>query len=344
MQLWTTRVATASGFDRVARRAEEAGWDGITVTDSQNLAPDPFVAITVGALATERLRFGTGVTNAATRHPAALATVAASVQEVSGGRFTLGIGRGDTALFHLHRPPMPVAAFDDAVTRLQTYLRGDAVDLDGFDSRIQWLERSPAPKVPLDIAASGPRLLTLAGRIAEQVTVAVGADAERVAWALDLADKAAADAGRPDREPAHGAYVNIACHPDVDTGRGLIAGTVAAFAHFSAMPGSTGAGLADDDREIVAEVGRTYDSRQHLRNDAPQTKALDPAFVERFAVVGDPDRCVERLLELRRLGVERFVLIGPGIGADRDAASLANRLLVSDVLPALRTATEENHR
>jgi 5,10-methylenetetrahydromethanopterin reductase len=238
---------------------------------------------------------------------------------------------------------MPVAAFDDAVTRLQTYLRGEAVDLDGFASRIHWLERSPAPKVPLDIAASGPKLLALAGRIAEQVTVAVGADPERVAWAFDLADKAAADHG-DGRRLAHGAYVNVACHPDRDTGRGLIAGTVAAFAHFSAMPGSTGAGQADDDREIVAEVGRTYDSRQHLRNDAPQTKALDPAFVERFAVVGDPDRCVERLLELQRLGIERFVLTGPGLGADRDAASLANRLLVSDVLPALRTATEENHR
>ena len=47
------------------------------------------------------LRFATGVTNAHTRHPAALATVAATVQETSGGRFVLGIGRGDTALFHL---------------------------------------------------------------------------------------------------------------------------------------------------------------------------------------------------------------------------------------------------
>ena len=84
MELWTTRVAAITGMDVVARRAEEAGWDGITVTDSQNLAPDPFVSIVLGAQATTRLQFATGVTNAATRHPAALATVAASVQEASG--------------------------------------------------------------------------------------------------------------------------------------------------------------------------------------------------------------------------------------------------------------------
>ena len=45
----------------------------------------------------------------------------------------------------------------------------------------------PAPKVPLDVAVSGPRLIDFAARTAERVTLAVGADPDRVAWALDLA-------------------------------------------------------------------------------------------------------------------------------------------------------------
>lgn len=338
MQLWTTRVSAVTGMDVVARRAEEAGWDGITVTDSQNLAPDPFVALTIAAQATERLLLATGVTNAATRHPAALATVAASVQEAAGGRLTLGIGRGDTALFHLGRKPMPVAAFDDALRRLQTYLLGDAVDIDGFESRVQWLRRSPAPKVPLDVAVSGPRMVTLAAEVAEQVTFAMGADAERLQWGLDLARKAAAGAGRDGEDISFGAYVNVGCHPDPAVGRALIAGGVAAFAHFSAMPGSTGAGVAERDREVVAEVGRRYDSRQHLRNDAPHTAALDDGFVERFGIVGPPERCVERIRELAEIGIERFIISGPSFGGDRDASSLSNRLLVTEVLPALRAA------
>src|SRR5436853_3767023 len=120
-----------------AQRAEALGWDGITFTDSQNLIGDPFVAVALAATVTERLLFATGVTNAYTRHPAALANVAATVQETSGGRFVLGIGRGDTALFHLGLEPMPVADFIAATTDLQAYLANETIDCNGRPSRLQ---------------------------------------------------------------------------------------------------------------------------------------------------------------------------------------------------------------
>jgi 5,10-methylenetetrahydromethanopterin reductase len=292
------------------------------------------VALAAGA--TERLRFATGVTNAYTRHPAALANVAATVQETSGGRFVLGIGRGDTALFHLGEKPMPVARFVDAVTDLQSYLANETIDCNGRPSRLQWLDRCRQPKVPLDIAVSGPRMIEFAGRIAEQITLAVGADPDRVAWALDLARAAAVAAGRDPSEISFGAYVNVGCHPDLDTARGLISGSVAAFAHFSSMPGSTGAGLAERDRAVVAEVGRTYDSNQHLSNAAPQTAALNPEFVDRFAVVGSPEVCAQRLRGLADLGIERFVVTGASFRADRDAARASEQLLTGELLPSLR--------
>lgn len=333
-------MSAVTGFADAARRAEDAGWDGITITDSQNLAPDPFVSVALAAPVTDRLKFATGVTNAATRHPAALATVAASVHEASGGRFTLGIGRGDTALFHLGRKPMPVALFFDAVMQLQTYLRGDAVDIGGFESRIQWLERSPSSKVPLDVAVSGPKMIAFAATLAERVTFAVGANPERIEWALDIARKSAAAAGRDPGEISFGAYINVGCHPDQATARSLIGGVTAAFAHFSAMPGSTGAGLAGRDRDVIAEVGLRYDSRQHLRNDAAHTAVLDDDFVDRFAIAGPPEHCVERIAALAELGLERVVITGLSFGADREQARLASRLLTSEVLPALHGGSE----
>ena len=84
------------------------------------------------------------------------------------------------------------------------------------------------------------------------------------------------------------------------------------------MPGSTGAGLAPADREIVAEVGRRYDSNQHLSNAAEHTGALKPEFIDRFAVVGAPDACAQRLLDLAGLGLERFVITGASFRADRE--------------------------
>jgi 5,10-methylenetetrahydromethanopterin reductase len=233
---------------------------------------------------------------------------------------------------------MPVAAFTAAVTELQTYLGGGVVDCNGHASRLQWLDRCRQPKVPLDIAVSGPRMIRLAGRIAERVTLAVGADPDRIAWAIDLARAAAADSGRDPSTISFGAYVNVGCHPDLDAARALIGGSVAAFAHFSSMPGSTGAGLADRDREVVAAVGRSYDSNQHLSNAAPQTAPLNAEFVDRFAVVGGPDRCAERLHGLAGLGLDRFVITGASFRADREHARTSEQLLTRELLPALRSS------
>jgi len=318
-----------------ARHLEQTGWDGITFVDSQNLVGDPFVAVALGAAATEHLQFATGVTNAFTRHPAALASVAATVQEESGGRFVLGIGRGDTALFHLGRRPMKVDEFVARVTDLQTYLAGGTVDCDGTASRLLWLARAQQPKVPLDIAASGPRLLDFAGALAERVTLAVGADPERVAWAVDRVRTAARDAGRDPASVSIGAYLNVGCHPDAAVARELIGGGVAAFAHFSAMPGSTGAGLSPQDRAVVAEVGRRYDSHHHLDNRAGHVSVLPAEFVDRFAVVGPPETCALRLRDLADLGIRRMIVTGATIGADPDAARTAHLSFTRDVVPAL---------
>src|SRR3954470_22138695 len=133
-----------TGLDEdLSTRAESGGWDGITFTDSQNLVGDPFIAMALGARVTEHLQFMTGVTNPATRHPAVLATAIATVQEVSGGRAVLGIGRGDTALFHLGRPPLRLRDFCARVQELHGYLQRETVTLDnGHESRLRWLDRA----------------------------------------------------------------------------------------------------------------------------------------------------------------------------------------------------------
>src|SRR5712691_8086308 len=141
----------------------------------------------LGAKVTEHLQFMTGVTNPATRHPAALATAIATVQEVSNGRAVLGIGRGDTALFHLGRPPMRIEDFFARIRAVPSYLRWETIESNGHPSRLRWRDRARQPAVPIDIAASGPKVIALAARTVERVTFAVGADPDRLSWALDLA-------------------------------------------------------------------------------------------------------------------------------------------------------------
>ena len=211
LELFTQSIPETGLAEVLAERAEAEGWDGLSLTDSQNLVGDPFVAMALGARATERLRFMTGVTNPATRHPAALATAVATVQEVSGGRAVLGIGRGDTALFHLGRPPLPLRGV------LRARRRAPRLPA-ARDRRARERPREPAAvarpgrgrhRCPLDIAASGPKVIAYAARTAERVTFAIGADPDRMAWALDAARRAMRDAGRADGDVSFGAYVNV---------------------------------------------------------------------------------------------------------------------------------------
>src|SRR5438132_12084185 len=150
--------------------AEADGWDGLALTDTQNLSGDVFAALGAAAQATRRLTLATGATSPATRHPAVIASAIATIQAESHGRAFLGIARGDSALAYIGRKPMPLADFATAVQDIQTYLRGEPVDCDGFPSQIQWLAAADVAKPLLSVAATGPRVIQLAARIADAIT------------------------------------------------------------------------------------------------------------------------------------------------------------------------------
>lgn len=319
---------------RAAARAEAQGWDGLTFTDSQHLAGDPYSALCLAAHATRRLGLATGVTHPGTRHAAVTASAIATVQAESGGRAVLGIGRGDSALAHLGRDPVPVAAFEDYLTRVQAYLRGEAVEENGQRSALRWL--GDLPKVPVDVAATGPRVAALGARLAERVTFAVGAGAERLAAALALVRRAREEAGLDPDALDVGAYINAVAHPDVAVARELARGGVATFAHFSSMPGSPTAGLPDEQRETVERVGRHYDLAKHGDRSGRHAKLLPDAFIDGFAVVGPSEQCAERLRGLAGLGLRRLVVNGGSRGADPARLAEAGQRFAEEVLPLLR--------
>jgi 5,10-methylenetetrahydromethanopterin reductase len=310
---------------RLAAEAEAEGWDGVLLADSQNLQAEVFVELALAASATQRLKLGSGVTNPLTRHPAVTASAAATLQAESGGRIVLGVGRGDSAVTFVGQRPAPVAALEDFLRRLQGYLRGDVVEVGGFASRLEWLPHSQ-PKVPVDVAAAGRRTIEAGARQADAVTFAVGADAERIRWAVETARDAGAT--------RFGAYVVAAPHRDVAVARDLVRANVGIFAHFSR--GSLDR-LPHDDRRVVEEVSRRYDAAEHGQSAAGQTGVVTDEFVDRFAVVGPPERCVERLQELAALGIERVVVVGASKDADPREAAAARKRFAGEVLPALRS-------
>ena len=105
IEVWLQTVSSPRRSARAGAEAEEAGWDGLCVVDSQNLSGDAFVALAMAATTTEPIGLATAVGNSVTRAAAVNASAAMSVDAVSNGRMTLGIGRGDSALAHLGRAP-----------------------------------------------------------------------------------------------------------------------------------------------------------------------------------------------------------------------------------------------
>ncbi len=348
-----TTVASARGAARTAQETEAAGWDGMLVVDSQNLSGDPYVALALAASATRRIGLGTGVTNSVTRHAAATATAITSVNRVSNGRAVLGIGRGDSALAHLGRAPARLGQFERYLRQLQTYLRGEAVSFDDIDiphdvappmsglhlhdappaSRIAWI--ADGAKVPVEVAASGPKVIAIAALHAERVMFALGADQERLSWGIGLARKIRKDAGLDPDGIAFGAYVNLGCHGDIGAARSLVRGGLTTFARFSVMHGKTNVPTSSGDREVLEALHSNYDMKAHTRGDSRQATTLTDDFVDRFAIVGSPDRCIERLRSLARLGLDKVAISGATRGASVEDAAVGRDLLVRHVLPGM---------
>jgi 5,10-methylenetetrahydromethanopterin reductase len=358
MELWTVGAGIPGLAAPTAVAAEQAGWDGLAIVDSQNLSGDVYVALALAAKATDRLQLATGVTNPFTRHPAVTAAAIATVQGESGGRAVLGIGRGDSSLAFVGLAPATVPAFERYLSQVQRYLAGEAVPFEEFEevrhlsdpppiseldlatapveSRLEWL-RWAGPKVPVDVAATGPRVIDVAARYAERVTFAVGADPERVSWAIGTARDARERAGLPgDSGWSPGAFVNVVVDPDRDTAKQLIAGGLASFARFSVMHGRPTGPVDDGGRDVLLGVHRSYDMTRHTRTGAAQTGALTDPFIDTFGIAGDAGYCIKRLGALIDLGLDRLIVVGPSIGADREAAAAARARFERDVLPALR--------
>ena len=354
MELWMTTVASARGAMRSAEQIEAAGWDGMLVVDSQNLSGDPYVSLALAATVTKRLGLGTGVTNSVTRHAAATATAITSVHRVSSGRAVLGIGRGDSALAHLGRAPARLAQFERYLRHLQTYLAGDSVPFDEIDipfdvapplsglhlhdappaSRIAWI--AGGPKVPVEVAASGPKVIAMSALHADRVMFTLGADVERLEWGMELARKTRRDAGLDPNGIAFGAYVNLGCHTDLDTARNLVRGGLTTFARFSVMHGKANGPVSEGDARVLDALRTNYDMKAHTRGDSRQATTLTGDFIDRFAIVGSPERCVERLRELRALGLDKVAISGAMRGVSEEDAATSRKLVAEAVIPALK--------
>ena len=311
----------------LAKQAEAAGFEYGWLFDSHVLWRDPYPLLTLIAEATTTLRLGTCVTNPATREPSVTASTLAVLNELSGGRMDLGIGRGDSARRVLGKPPTSMKDLEQAVHVIRALAEGRSIEYEGTMLELPW---SPGHPLPVWIAGYGPVALKLTGRIADGSMLQIG-DPDLVRWFVSQVRASAREAGRdPDSvqvmaaAPAHVG--------DLADGRDRTR-------WFPALVSNHVVDLVNKyPREDLPEELTTYvrsregyDYLHHAEVGSSNAEFVTDEIVDRFCLVGDVDRHIERLRALAAAGVDQFNLYLMN-GNEEEQLEIYGR----EVIPALR--------
>ena len=282
--------------------ADELGFEGAWVADSQSVFRDAYMALTLFAQRTKSMKLATGVTNPITRHPAVIAGSFATLDEISGGRAILGIGVGESAVETIGVKAAKLKRLEEITRVLRALLAGETVNFDGKDIRTSW----PPRKVPIYFACSGPKSLQLAGRVADGVLFQVGADPALVRWAIRNVEIGTQAAGRSLADIK--IYQRLACAvaDDRERVREEVKGyaSVAAGTIYRTLPRDD---IPDDLWEELKHFKEQYDYYEHASRDAKHTELITDRILDGVAVAGTPEEVVPRLKELVAAGVQGFV-------------------------------------
>lgn len=176
------------------KRVEDAGFDGVGVPEREIQGRDVYVLLTMAAMKTSHITLYPAVTNPLTRHPLILASLAHSLEEVAPGRVRITVGSGDTSALYMGRPPASVEEMRSAVVMMRRLLAGEAVPI-GNNPEVRLLHTT-TPPTPVYITATGPRMIELAGEVADGAMLMVGLLPDLIREARSRLQQGARKAGR----------------------------------------------------------------------------------------------------------------------------------------------------
>jgi probable F420-dependent oxidoreductase len=287
--------------------AEQNGFEYGWTYDSHILWQESYALLPLVADKTETIKLGHCVTNPGIRDPTITASWYATMQDLSGGRMVMGIGRGDSSRRVVGLQPVKVAEFERRLRMMKELMNGRPVEWNDKELKLEWV-REELPPIPMHVAGYGPRALGVAGRVGDGVIIQL-ADPQIIQWIMDTARKAAEEEGRdPD------ALECIVCAPSHVTGD--LAEARDQVRWFPAMVSNHVMDLIErygaDSDEIPAaltdyvKAREFYDYKEHSRVGAKHGEFVTDEICDRFCVLGTPEDAAAKLKELESIGVEQF--------------------------------------
>lgn len=322
LALWGTEPV--ADLARHAVLAEAIGFDSVWVIDSQLLCREVTVTLAALLAATSRLKVATGVTQPVTRHPSVMASAMATLAEMSGGRAIMGIGTGFSSLRTIGLPQARIAEVETYVATVRTLLRGETVRFDEADGRLAWLEAPAA--VPIVIAATGPRMMRTAGRIADGAILHHGLSADLTGRALGWLAEGAA--GRRVEVSCWAPYSMAADPAEArDRVRARVAG---------ALANARADWFSGAEREAVERLQAGYEVGEHASAAPDHAGLVLDSLVDRYALAGTPEEVraqLGRLLD--QPGIDRVILTPQVVGAGARPLDEVLQAFEADVLARL---------
>jgi probable F420-dependent oxidoreductase len=289
----------------LARRADDGGFSHVWTFDSSVLWQEPFVVYAQILAETSHVMVGPMVTNPLSRDLSVTASLFATLNDTYGNRTVCGIGRGDSAMRVLGRRPASLATLSRAMRVIRDLAEGREADYDGTPVRIPWVRDG---RLEVWMAGYGPKALKMCGEEADGFILQC-ADPHIARWTIGTVRAAAAAAGR---DPS---AVTVCVAAPAYTGTDL--------AHMRDQTRWFGGMVGNHVADLVARYGDSgetipraltdyiagrhgYDYSHHGKADNPSTGFVPDEVVDRFCLLGPPERHVERLQELREIGADNF--------------------------------------
>ena len=296
--------APASRTLEILRAAEDANFDQFWMYDSHIIWQDCYSVLgwLAGMSRSEKMQFGTLVTNPVSRDPTVTASAFATLAEITGNRMICGVGRGDSVVRVMKRKPAKLADLEHLIDVVHTLTAGETMELEGVDVQIEWA----GSRVPVYVAAYGPKALTLAGKCGDGVIFQV-ADPYFIEWGMQWVRKGAEEAGRDISEITVHCSSATYITADQDEARertrwfpALVGNHIAEVLHHHKAENLPPA----LDEYIQART--QYDYLQHGHPGADHSKYVPDEITDRFCVNGTEEQIETKLRELAALGVSEF--------------------------------------
>jgi probable F420-dependent oxidoreductase len=312
----------------LTRQAEMAGFAYGWIFDCHVLWQEAYPLLTLMAVNTKRMRFGTCVTNPVVRDPTVTASLLATLNRISGGRMDLGIGRGDSSRRVMGKKPATLARLEEAVNVIRDLNSGKQIVYEDQPIQMPWVE-SAVP--PVWVAGYGPKALNCAGRIGDGVILQL-ADPDLIQWCIGFVREGAEEAGRDPSKIRVMSAAPVWVSDDLNEARAHVR-------WFPALVSNHVVDLISKYKPEELPEGLTtyvsdrkgYDYLHHCEVGSSNAEFVSDEIVDRFCIVGPVEEHIRRLKELRDIGVTQFNIYLMCGGEEETVESYGR-----DVVPALR--------